>query len=605
MKENKSISFKEYLNIAFWSIKVNFKIHPFFATCLFLTGIIRQLRTIANIYVISRLIDRLVYMAQDTTNIEDLIPYLLILLAINFFFTITEDLYGHSSRAIVRLGRPYLEKMQFEKINYLGTQTLELPKIANLHQKADDWLFSTIDMTYTVLNMLSFLIRTLVTGIVLFFTIPFVLIIILILSIIFFIQRKQHFTRIFNWYDKAENLEGRKKTHSTSNRIRDPKSLGEISIIGAFTFLQKKYTNFYDYFNAEVLKIMKKDFTSRFFLSLMSSLTFLYGYIRIFSLLLNNKISIGDTTFFMITINDFHGAIQGFFEESAKFRDFVVRTKEVYRFFTLEPAIKDGEIEIERFKEAPLIEIKNISFHYPNDKRYVLKNFSLKIDPGEKLAVVGENGAGKTTLVKLLCRIYDPQEGKILINGVNLKDIKIDDWYKNIGVLFQDFNFYEELTAEENIYLGRSIKKIEKGKVVEAAKNADAHDFIMEYKNKYQTIMSERIKGGIRPSNGQKQKISIARFFYRNAPFAIFDEPTSAIDAESEYKIFNRIYKFFKNKSVLIISHRFSTVRNADRIIVLHKGQIVEKGTHSELLKRKGKYAKAFEKQAKGYKNKD
>ncbi len=602
MEENKIINFREYINIAVWSVKINFQIHPFFATCLFLTGILTQLRTITNIYVIAKLIDQLVYIAQDSTSLEDLIPYLLILLAINFFFTIAGDLYGYSSRVIKRLGQPHLEKMQFEKINELGTQTLELPKIANLHQKANDWLFTTMDMSYTVLAMLSFFIRTLVTGTVLFFTIPFVLLIILLVSILFFVQKKRHFTELFEWFDKQENLEGRKKSNATSQRIRDPKNLGEISITGAFPFLKKKYTEFHEYFNTGALKIMKKDFNARFIISLISNLTFLYGYIRIFSLLLAKKITIGDTTFFMITINDFHGALQGFFEESAKFRDFVIRTREVYKFFTLEPAIKDGETEIDRLKKAPTIEIKNLSFHYPNDKRYVLKNFSLKITPKEKLAIVGENGAGKTTLVKLLCRIYDPQEGEILVNGVNLKNIKLNDWYKNIGVLFQEFNFYEELTAQENIYLGRSIKRINKEEVLQAAKNADAHDFISKYKKGYNTIMSERIKDGIRPSNGQKQKISIARFFYRNAPFAMFDEPTSAIDAEAEYRIFNKIYKFFKEKSVLIISHRFSTVRNADRIIVIHKGQIVEKGTHEELIKRKGKYAKAFDKQAKGYK---
>ena len=601
--EKKDLKFKDYIKIAIWSIKVMFEIHPFFATCMFLTGIVRQLRTLANIYIIAKLIDSMVSLvAQDTTEIDVLLPYLLILLAINFFFTIAEDLYIHSYRATSILGRAYLQRMKFTKVHYLGAQSLELPDIANSSHKADDWLFSVMDMSDSVLTILAFLIRTLLTGAILFIAIPWVLVIIMIVSIIFFIQRKHHFTQIFNWYDKKEHLEGKKKSNATYQRLRDPKSLGEVSIIGGFSFLEGKFKSFYDYFNDGVLKIMKKDFTSRFILSLISNITFLYGYIQIFSLLLTNKISIGDTTFYMITINDFYGAMQGFFGETAKFRDLVMRTREVHGFFKLTPAIKDGNIEIERFKEAPVIEIKNVSFHYPNDKRYVLKNFSLKIEPKEKLAIVGENGAGKTTLVKLLCRIYDPQKGEILINGVNIKDIKIDDWYKNIGVLFQDFNFYEELTAEENIYLGRSVKKIDKEKIIQAAKNADAHDFIMEYKNKYQTIMSERIEGGIRPSNGQKQKISIAKFFYRNAPIAIFDEPTSAIDAESEYRIFNRIYKFFKNKSVLIISHRFSTVRNADRIIVIHRGQIVEKGTHFELLKRKGKYAKAFEKQAKGYK---
>ena len=179
-------------------------------------------------------------------------------------------------------------------------------------------------------------------------------------------------------------------------------------------------------------------------------------------------------------------------------------------------------------------------------------------------------------------------KGEILVNGVNLNNLTIDDWYKNIGVLFQDFNFYGNLTVKENIFLGRPLESIDEERIVESAKHADAHDFIMEYKKKYDQVMSEKFKGGIRPSTGQTQKIAIARFFYRNSPLVIFDEPTASIDAVSEYKIFNSIYNFFDNKTVIIISHRFSTVRNADRIIVLEKGKIVEKSNHKELVKKKG-----------------
>lgn len=168
---------------------------------------------------------------------------------------------------------------------------------------------------------------------------------------------------------------------------------------------------------------------------------------------------------------------------------------------------------------------------------------------------------------------------------------------------FQEFNFYRHLSVKENILVGKPMKQMDEKKIIEAAKNADAHNFIMEYKDKYDQIMSEKIEGGIRPSTGQAQKIAIARFFYRNAPLAIFDEPTAAIDAISEYKIFNTIYNFFENKTVVIISHRFSTVRNADRIIVLDKGKIVEEGTHEQLLtKRNGIYRKSYKLQAEGYK---
>lgn len=387
-----------------------------------------------------------------------------------------------------------------------------------------------------------------------------------------------------------------------SSHLSDTRDIGEISITGAYSYLNKKFVDFFDYYNKGFINILNRETISSFFVSILSNIALLAGYLKAIKLLIEGKISIGNTTFYMNAISNFYDGVEWLFEEIIYFRDYVMKIREVYNFFHLEPVVKDGEIEIPRFIEPPFIEIKNMSFHYPNNKENIFSNFSLKIDSGEKLAIVGENGAGKTTLVKLLSRLYDPQEGEILINGINLKDIKINDWYKNLGVLFQDFNFYGELTAEENIYLGKSIKELDKEKIKEAAGNADADDFINKYKEGYKTVMSERFKDGIRPSNGQRQKIAIARFFYRNAPVAIFDEPTSAIDAESEYRIFNRIYEFFTDKTVLIISHRFSTVRNADRIIVIHEGKLVEEGTHRELLARNGRYASAYRKQAEGYK---
>lgn len=248
--------------------------------------------------------------------------------------------------------------------------------------------------------------------------------------------------------------------------------------------------------------------------------------------------------------------------------------------------------------EPPKIEFRNVSFQYPNGPR-VLHDVSFIIKPGESIALVGANGAGKSTIVKLMCRFYDATKGEILINNVNIKDIKLSNWYKHMGTLFQDFVHYY-LTVRDNILLGDSTKQDE-GLIKEAAKKAGAYEFIEKLPGKFDQVLGREYEGGEELSVGQWQKLAIARAFYQSLPLLILDEPTSAIDAEAEYEIFNNLEKEYKDKTLILVSHRFSTVRNANKIFVVEEGRITESGTHEQLMKRNGKYAHMFTTQAKGY----
>jgi len=249
----------------------------------------------------------------------------------------------------------------------------------------------------------------------------------------------------------------------------------------------------------------------------------------------------------------------------------------------------------------PVIEFKNVSFKYPNTKRNILKGFNLTIHPGEKIALVGENGAGKTTLIKLLLRFYDVTEGEIFINGVNIKNINLDKLYLEVGALFQEFIKYQ-FTFKENVFFGNQKQTDNLTLLKEAIKQSGADEYINNLPNKYDQIVGKMFKDGIDLSGGQWQKLALARAFFKNAPILILDEPTSAIDAKAEYEIFQHVQQLQKDKTVIIISHRFSTVRNADRILVLDDGKVLEEGNHDLLMKKKGLYAELFNIQAQGYK---
>jgi ATP-binding cassette subfamily B protein len=245
-------------------------------------------------------------------------------------------------------------------------------------------------------------------------------------------------------------------------------------------------------------------------------------------------------------------------------------------------------------------EFNNVSFSYPGNPHPVLKNINFRLAPGERIALVGENGQGKTTIVKLLTRLYDVTEGQILLDGVDLREYDIEDLWREIGVIFQDFMRYE-MTASENIAIGRIEELNNSFRIRSAALKSLADDVIHQLPKRYDQVLGTRFEGGIDLSGGQWQKIALGRAYLRDAQLLILDEPTASLDARSEHEVFQRFAELTTNKMSLLISHRFSTVRMADRILVLEGGKITEEGSHQELLKTGKRYAEMFELQAANY----
>jgi ATP-binding cassette subfamily B protein len=230
----------------------------------------------------------------------------------------------------------------------------------------------------------------------------------------------------------------------------------------------------------------------------------------------------------------------------------------------------------------------------------VLDQLDFRLEPGERVALIGENGQGKTTIVKLLTRLYDPSEGRILLDGVDLRDYSIEDLHREIGVIFQDFMRYE-MSARQNIAVGRIDAADRNGSVERAAQKSLADTVIGRLTNGYDQLLGRRFEGGVDLSGGEWQKIALARAYLRDAQLLILDEPTASLDARSEYEVFQRFAELTQGKMALLISHRFSTVRMADRIIVLENGRIVEEGSHSQLIALRGRYSSMFELQASSY----
>jgi len=275
--------------------------------------------------------------------------------------------------------------------------------------------------------------------------------------------------------------------------------------------------------------------------------------------------------------------------------------KDLFDFFDTQPLIvsKADALPIPR----PIrlgFEFQNVSFSYPGRDQKVLNNVSFRFEAGEKIALVGENGAGKTTLVKLLARLYEPTEGRILLDGIDLRDYDVAALRHEIGVIFQDYMRYDMLAAE-NIGFGRIEQALDEERIERSAEKSLAAPVIDKLPKNYKQMLGRRFEGGVDLSTGQWQKIALARAYMRDAQILILDEPTASLDARAEFEVYQRFVELTAGKMAILISHRFSTVRMADRILVLEHGFIAEQGSHGELLALGGKYSELFELQAAGY----
>jgi ATP-binding cassette subfamily B protein len=348
-------------------------------------------------------------------------------------------------------------------------------------------------------------------------------------------------------------------------------------------------------------KVIVKSYKFNLFFGMMSTAIFIGTEVFVVIKAIARERTIGDISFYTGVVMNFQNGLSGLISNITRIFDNSLYVKSIFELLDTQPIIQEPKTPKHLdYSKPPRIEFKKVDFAYPNTERKILDNFSLIIDPGDKIAFVGENGAGKSTIIKLMARFYDVTAGEILINGINIQEIAFEDLYRCFGILFQDFNRYEH-TLGENIYFGRVYEKYHFPKIEQAAKDSGAVDVVKRLEKGYEQMLGRTFEGGIELSGGQWQKVALGRAFLRSAPVLVLDEPTAAIDAKAEAQIFEKVEKLSKDKTVIIISHRFSTVRNAEKIFVIDDGEIKEVGSHQQLMKLDGQYAKLFKLQAKGY----
>ena len=293
--------------------------------------------------------------------------------------------------------------------------------------------------------------------------------------------------------------------------------------------------------------------------------------------------------------------IQNIFTTLAGIADQALYLTDLLAFFNMKPTVLSKENALPAPRPISQgFEFRDVSFWYPGTTRRILDHLNFRLEPGERVALIGQNGQGKTTIVKLISRLYDPSQGKVLLDGVDLREYSVDDLCREIGVIFQDFMRYE-MKASENIAVGR-IEKLDDRESIEAAAHKSLADLVIRKLAKgYDQMLGRRFEGGVDLSGGEWQRLALARAYLRDAQVLILDEPTAALDARAEYEVFERFSDLTKGKMTLLISHRFSTVRMSDRIVVLEGGRIVEEGRHDKLVALGGRYAEMFELQASSY----
>ncbi len=581
--------------------KLVWKTSPRFTIISSLLRIVRAAIPLAILYVGKLIIDQVVLLSHSNGNIST--HRLWQLVAIEFGLAIISDVLNRATTLTDGLlGDLFSNYTSVRIMNHAATLDLDQFENSEFYDKLERARQQTVGRTMLLSQVMSQVQDLITMG---FLSVGLVafnpwLIFLLVVAVIPAFIGESYFNDRTYMLTRSQTPERRELDYIRYIGASD-ETAKEVKIFNLSGFIIERFKKLSGKFYKDNSRLSIKRSVWGTLFAVIGSAGYYAAYIVIIIKTVTGDISIGELTFLAGSFRQLRSLLEGILSRFTSVSQGAVYLRDFFDFFEIKPKIvvSSQPRPFPRPIQQGFI-FENVGFKYSNSDKWANRNLNFTLHAGEKLALVGENGAGKTTLVKLLARLYDPTEGRILLDGHDLKGYGIVELRKEIGIIFQDYLRYQ-MSFAQNIAVG-NIEEIENRELIERSAQKSLANMIAEkLAGKYDQALGRRFNEGVELSGGEWQKIALARAYMKDAQIMILDEPTAALDARAEYEVFQRFAELAKGKTTVVISHRFSTVRMADRILVLEKGRMIEEGSHVELLEKNGRYAELFHLQALGY----
>ena len=603
--QTNDLSFKQRLSAlsnlpAFF--KLVWKSSPYKTSFSFVLRIIRSAMPVALLYVGKLIVDEVVFLNRHAATTNDH-HHLWQLVAIEFGLAILTDGLNRMINLLDSLlGDLFSNYTSIRIMNHAATLDLDQFEDSEFYDKLERARQQTVGRTVLLSQVMSQVqdvisMAFLITGLLAFN--PW-LIVLLLIAIIPAFLGESYFNNQNYALTRSQTPERRELDYLRYLGASD-ETAKEVKIFNLAGFIINRFKLLSDKFYQDNSKLAIKRSAWGTFFSVLGSMGYYAAYAFIIIRTVNGSMSVGDLTFLAGSFRQLRTLMEGILTRFTAVAQGAIYLNDFLDFFIIKPRIAVADKPLPFPNPIKMgFTFENVGFQYHNATNWANRNLNFTLNPGEKLALVGENGAGKTTLVKLLARLYDPTEGRILLDGIDLKQYNIEELRYNTGVIFQDYLKYQ-MTLSQNIAVG-NIAEIDNTSLIKKAARESLADALAEkLPNQYAQWLGRKFNDGVELSGGEWQKVALARAYMKDAQVLILDEPTAALDARAEYEVFQRFAQLTQGKSAVLISHRFSTARLADRILVMEKGTVLEIGSHDELLAKKGRYAELFALQAIGY----